>query len=531
MQVTKIWDKYQKGVDHHNTTKMYSDTERFHHFFAGNQWYKAETGGKELPVLNFIKPTGKYKISLVAQNNMAIVFSDMAGDNQELCEMLNDFAAQTWEKSKMDFVSWEVIKNAFIAGDHYVYWHDDRDQYEDSVLTNYKASLKCRMIHKTNVYLGDEQNPNIQEQDYIIISERVPVARVKEIASANGIKDEDIALIASDEETYTQIGESINAEVKTDEGKCTSLLYITKKDGNIAFCRSVKSVIYQPEQVIEGLDLYPLVSFRWESFIGTARGVSGVKQMIPNQVLVNKLEAWRAESVQRTAFAKPVVDTSKIANEDAINRVGAMIKLKNSQANKIDEIISYISPQPMSPDAERLLQEVVSLTREMEGAGDAATGQVDPTRASGEAIKAARDQAAIPLNEQMAAYKQYVEDTALVWYRLWVANSPNGLEVETQAGPAIIPQEVLKALDVQIKIDVTPIDPYSRTAQEMMIRSLFDSDKITIEEYVELLPDTTSMPKNKLKKMLADRVPQGMPQDMPPEMAYGAMGGVPNEML
>ena len=37
-------------------------------------------------------------------------------------------------------------------------------------------------------------------------------------------------------------------------------------------------------------------------------------------------------------------------------------------------------------------------------------GQIDPTQASGTAIIATRDQAALPLNEQVARYRQFVED-------------------------------------------------------------------------------------------------------------------------
>ena len=69
-------------------------------------------------------------------------------------------------------------------------------------------------------------------------------------------------------------------------------------------------------------------------------------------------------------------------------------------------------------------------SRELEGASESATGQVDPTKTSGEAIKAARDQSAMNLNEQSAAYKQFVEDLAMIWYKLWVAYSVQGLKLD-----------------------------------------------------------------------------------------------------
>ena len=47
VKTTDIWDKYQKGKDHHNRVHMYIDVEKEHAFYEGDQWRYAKTGGEE----------------------------------------------------------------------------------------------------------------------------------------------------------------------------------------------------------------------------------------------------------------------------------------------------------------------------------------------------------------------------------------------------------------------------------------------------------------------------------------------------
>ncbi|MEG1972823.1 MAG: hypothetical protein RR315_06640, partial [Oscillospiraceae bacterium] len=240
-KITEIWKKYERGVEQHELANMYSEAELNHRFYMGDQWFGAKTGGRELPVLNFIKPVGKYKISMIAQNNIAVEYSDISKSpiKADICRQLNRIAEKIWEKSKMDSVAWDTIKNAFITGDHYAYWHDDRNQYGDSIKCNSSPSLKCRLVNNVNIYFSDEQNPNLQEQEYIIISERLPTSAIREIGEKNGLTQEELALIYKDEGENHGTEEN-SREVKTENGKCTSLLYMEKKNGEVSFCRSVR---------------------------------------------------------------------------------------------------------------------------------------------------------------------------------------------------------------------------------------------------------------------------------------------------
>lgn len=544
LTTTEIWDKYQKGVDQHRTVNMYEETEKEHDFYIGEQWRKAKTGNENLPVLNIIKPVVKYQVSMIAQTAMRIVYSSMSGERAaQLCDKLTKYASYLWEKMKLDTLSWKAIKNAAITGDHYIYIFEGRIPTA-SVVTDKRPDLKARLIDKTNVYLADEQNSNINEQEYIIISERVPVAKVKAEAKANGLSDEDISNITSDETEDDNIGQDDSKEVKSDSGKCTSLLFLKLTSEGLEFSRSTRGVIYQPKQIVTGMDIYPIASFIWEEKKGDSRGVSTVKGMIENQIEINANAARRVIAVKRFAFPHAVIDSGKIKNPEALENVGSTITVTGLGDNPVNKYIQYLNPAPISSDAANIQNELIDRTQSLQGAGDAALGQVDPENASGEAIKAARDQAAVPLNEQMAFYKQFVEDIALIFFKLWTVYATEGLQIEYEGEQGVmsetIPQSELIGMDVGIKIDVTPIDPYSRLSQEVALERLLQAQLITFEEYVDSLSDDSSVPKAKLQQIIDKRaelaeqqqtqqIMQGMTQQIPQQIdpaILQAMGGM-----
>lgn len=493
---TDVWQKYQNGIDYHNRINLYQNTERAYNFYEGRQWAGLQNGGDELPFYNFIRPTVNLKVASVAMNNMDIVYSPMnAGEEQEMlndvCKKLNGYAAQLWEHQKMQSNMWDMNRDAAISGNAYMYFYDQ---------------TKCQMMDTTAIYFADEQNPDIQEQPYIIIAERRMVDDIRREAKENGIPEDEITMIVGDSDTEHVV--NVDGEVHTDNGKCTSLLYFTRKDGIVHFSRAVKNVVYKP-LTSTGCEMYPIVGLTWGERKNSARGIGDVTPMIPNQIEVNKTLARRSIAVKMAAFPRLAYVADKVDNPDDLEMVGAHIAINETTASAISNYVGYLNPAPISSDAKMLTDELVQTTRELAGAGDAAMGNIDPEKASGTAIMAVRDQSMIPLNEQVQAYQQLIEDIARVWYALWVAYNPNGLEVtysiDGQNMQETIPAQILQALDISIKVDVSPANPFSRYAQEQSIQNLFQAGAITFEEYVSVLDEQSVMPKAKLEQILADR--------------------------
>lgn len=508
---TELWQRYRRGVDHHSRLNLYENTEKCFRFYEGDQW-RGVSGGDELPVYNFIAPTVEYKTAMVSMQQMQMFFSaqDSAGrETERICEALNNYARRCWETQKMESLSWKLVRDACIAGDSYVYFYDH--------------NLSAQAVDGTSVYLADEQQPDLQKQTYILLFERRPVEDVRRDAKRNGVPAEKRQLILPDEDTETVVGDS--TEVPGD-GKCGCILYLYRgEDGFIHVIRSTKTLIYQPDTVITGLRRYPLASFVWGPRKNSARGTGEVLPIIPNQIEANKLLARRLISAKMNAFAKPVYVRNMVENPADVDAVGKAVAVKSGSVQSVHDVFTYIAPAPMSQEAGLLQSDLISTTRDLAGAGEIALGSINPEKASGAAIIAVRDQAAIPLNEQMAAFRQFVEDVALIWLDLWRVYSPEGLLVTTEQPDGILRRdrinpEAFDELRFRVRIDASPTNPFSRYAREQALENALAAGTITFEEYVEALPEDSTAPKAAFRAILDRRAED-------PMRGGESIGGIP----
>ncbi len=514
--LTKIWKRYQKCKDYLDKKSLIKKTNENWNFYIGNQWEGMESGGEKLPVLNFIEPVIKYKVGVVSQNMMTAVYSDLNSnkDTQKICEILNKMFAESWDKGKMNACAWEVIEAAAVQGDAYAFWGECDSKVPPQVLAN------------TTVLLADENITDIQTQPYVLIVERLNVESVRKIAKENGISKEELELIRSDDNKDVQI---VNQDEVTD--KITSILCMSKNaEGYVEIARSTKNVVYEPVHVVRGtnnegeytgtgLRSYPIVPFIWKKRPNSARGVSEVAQLIPNQLEVNKTIARRSVTVKLTAYPRIAYDRNAVTNPEDLDKTGAPIEV-NGGAQSVNQMVSYLNATNISSDADKLLSDLLTMSRELAGAGDYATGNVNPEQASGQAILAVRDQAQIPLNKQISQYQQFVEDVALLFFDIWVAFNPNGLNYEgsledsadpmLQNTPDIIPIEQVESIRPSVRVDVSQDNAWSKLAEQQWLDNVFERQQITFEEYVELC-NSNAVPKAKLQAVLEKR--QAMQQE------------------
>ena len=502
---TKIWQLYQKCKDYLDKKGLVTKTERNWNFYLGNQWVGCNTGGEELPVLNFIAPVIKYKVAVVSQNSMTAKYSDMdnAADLTQIYDLLNKNFAQSWEKSKMESKTWEIIKNAAIQGDSYCFWEDDRTDRPPKILPN------------TAVLLGDENITDLQEQPYILIRERLEVEAVRRKAKENGIAKKDREMIVGDDNPDTENGVILNKYEVSH--KVTSLLYMTKENGIVKVARSTAQCVYEPLHALEGdvtgLHSYPICAMIWEPQPYNARGMSEVAQMIPNQLEVNKTAARRAITVKLCAFPRIAYDSSTVQNPEDLDTVGKPIEVSGGGAQSVAQQVAYLNATNISSDAKYLQDDLLQMTKDLAGASDYATGNVNPEQASGQAIIAVRDSAQASLNENVARFKQFVEDTALLWFDMWVAYNPEGVAIDTvdETGTRItqvITQEELQQLKPTVRVDVSQDNQWTKLSEQQWLDNMFDRQQITLEEYAELAPDNGTVPKGKLRAILAKRAQQ-----------------------
>ena len=494
-----IWERYNKSKNYMDKKGLLIKTEKSWQMYTGRQWAAVEDsqGMENLPMLNFIKPTVDYKVSTIAQHSVTALFSDMNGQNEDVIDRLNTLFGISWEKAKMNRIAWKNLKHSAIEADSYVFWGEGGDTRKTP-----------QIIHNTQMHLGDENIVNIQDQPWIIIEERLEPALVRERARLAGVPKKEIELIQPDKEMETTL---LNKEEV--KGKVTSLLYMEKdiKTGIISAGRCTKNVMYQPVKPIQqmkggelyetGLTMYPIVPMIWLELPNDARGVSEVEQLIPNQLELNKTLARRSISIKMTAFPRVAYDDSMIANPEALDKVGAAIKINGGGAQNIGNMITYLAPQAMSADAKQLSDELLNESRTLAGASDAQLGNIDLSRVSGTAAQTIRDQQQVPLNEQVSMYQDFVENVALMWFELWKVYFPDGIDMD---GVQISAEEIETILP-NVRVDIAEDTTLSKMATQQELTNLFNNGKISFEEYATAYPEHASIPKDVLLDIVARR--------------------------
>lgn len=507
IQQTAIWNLYEKGRNHHRMTGVYTDTDRNYRMYNGNQWEGAKLGEIEPVQKNFIRPIVKYKLSVIHDNLYAINYSSQNFEDSEFhkkaercCDMLNNYAHKIWEQDGMDYKGRKVTKDAAINDEGIIYIDFDKE----------KMRPVNEIIKKNDIYYGNENDDDIQAQPYILLSKRMPVSNAREFAVDNGLSEEDTEFIIGDNDTFEESGEAAKLEV---DDMVTLVYKLYKLKGTVRFSIASRYIDIV-EDADTGLSLYPVAHFNWEEKEGSARGEGEVRYLIPNQIEVNKTEMRRVLTVKNQAYPQKIVDITKVENPSEVNTVGGIIKTKSATVDDVRKIVGTLQPAQMSTDVKQLQEDLIQLTRELAGAGDIATGQVNPESASGRAILAVQQASQAPMMEQKESYKKFIEDVARIWLEYFIVYSADGINLEEKVIDPFtkeetvqivtVPQSVLERLQATVKIDVTPKSVYDKFAQEQSLENFLTQGYFSVQRlaelkiYVKLLDDDSVVPKMKL---------------------------------
>ena len=507
---TPIWKLYEKGRNYHRMTGIYVDTDRNYRMYNGNQWEGAKLGDVEPVQKNFIKPIVKYKVSVIHDNLYAINYSSQNYENQAFrkqaeryCELLNGYIARVWEQQKMDYKGRRVTKDAAINDEGIMYVNFD----------NEKMQPVHEIVKKNDIYYGNENDDDIQNQPYILLRKRMPVVNAIEFAHSLGCEGKD-EFIIGDNDTFEESGEAAKQEV---DDMVTIVYKMYKKGGSVHYSVATRWVELVKDTDL-GISLYPIAHFVWEEKEGSARGEGEVRYLIPNQIEVNRTEVRRVLTVKYQAYPKMVVDKTKIVNPVALRTVGGIIETKGQTVDDVHKVVGTLPPAQMSPDVKELMESLIQTTRDLAGAGDTATGQVNPESASGRAILAVQQASQAPMTEQKESYKNFIEDLARIDLEYLVAYSADGINMEeTVTDPMTgeetiqvvnVPQSAMQQLQATVKIDVTPKGVYDRFAQEQtmenfLLQGFFNAQRVAeFEAYVKALPDDSVAPKMRLEEVI-----------------------------
>ena len=115
-------------------------------------------------------------------------------------------------------------------------------------------------------------------------------------------------------------------------------------------------------------------------------------------------------------------------------------------------------------------------------------GNINPTRVAASAIIAIRDQAALPLNEQVAKMKTFVEDFAKLSVEIWHVYNPEGMQVlQTLKDPetgeeyqemTLITKDNWNEIRPHVRIDTSQDNPWTKEAEQNWLDGALDKGHI-----------------------------------------------------
>lgn len=508
LQETPIWELYQKSVNFMERRHIYRDTDVNHRMYNGDQNYGIKIQSVEPISHNFIKQVVKQKVSKITSNYFGINYSPENIENSEFmepaqktCDLLNKKASKLMDKDFMDKKIKKWAKQAAINDEAVAYVTYD---FEENMPVN-------EVISKNDIMYGDENEEEIQLQPYILVRQRKTITQLEEMARKEQIDEKLIKEAITDNNTSTVAGDSGKDEI---EDKAWLITMFYRKNGMIHYSQATQYCEIKKDKNM-GLTLYPVAHFNWEDQEGNARGVGEVRNLIPNQLEANKTAMRRALVTKNISYPQRVINEDSIQNIQDVNKVGTTIRFKDMGNTRASDVFMTTSPGQLGIDSEKLQNELITLSKDLNNAGDMVTGNINPEQASGKAILAVQNFQTQPLNEQVIGLKSFIEDIARIWFEMWKVYPKNGLTIEVEEVDAIngqtnlrietIPNYIMEALKTSVKVDITPKGAFDKYAQELSMENLFVQGKITFEEYIEALEPDSVMPKSKLEVILKKR--------------------------
>jgi hypothetical protein len=121
------------------------------------------------------------------------------------------------------------------------------------------------------------------------------------------------------------------------------------------------------------------------------------------------------------------------------------------------------------------------VTRELAGAGDTATGQVNPESASGRAILAVQQASQAPMTEQKESYKNFIEDIAKIDLEYLVVYSEDGVNMEdafSEPDPVTIKRPAIISTWYESAVAGEPLPMHITTNLDMNYLELYEGSTL-----------------------------------------------------
>lgn len=502
---------YKESLGRHGLTEQSRINERF---YSGDQWHGVNCGeNRPLVRHNVIKRIGDYKMAIVASSPVSVQFSAEGVPNtlelrgrveairrhmqegamvgeitaeeeaQTVAGALTDYFATTSRRLGLDTLGRHALRNAYISGTGvlYTYW-DDRVRtglYADISRTKpICGDIACEVLEIEHVTVGDPFIEDLQQQPYILVSQRKPAECLQRLAKQHGSAD--WRSIRPDEG-----GEDMSAHATL----ITRFWKEWNEDGTACTVKAMqvcRGAVVRPAWDM-GVRLYPLSAFKWEEKRCRAYGESEIPYLIPNQIAINRTVSAGVWAVMMMGMPIMLVN-GDVVTQPITNDPGQIIPVYGS-GEEVQNAVRYVDPPAFSAQLDANVQSLISDTMTQAGVSTTLLGDIMPTNAS--AILAVREASLMPLQMVQNRYFRFLEETARIWCEFWLAMYGNrALKIQQADSIWYMPFNADKYRDMllSITVDVGNGSQYSESRSVETLDNLYTNGVITAKQYLSRLP-------------------------------------------
>ena len=515
----QVQAEYQKMLGYNAAVNLDETVRANENFFIGKQWEGVDAKGLPTPVYNFLKQVVLFSVANITTDNIKMQATPLAcertpEDVGRVAEIVNKEFDRLFEFNRVPNLVREYMRNAAVDGDSclFTFWDDTVDAG-----FGLRGGIRTEIVDNMRVGFGNTACRDPQKQPYILIERREMTKELRRAAQeAGNPRWNDIQ---PDNENHN------TDSYKNSSERSTVLLRMWKerKTGTVWACEvSGRVMLREPWDM--GLRLYPVTWINWDYIPDSYHGQALVTGLIPNQIFVNKLFAMSMISLMTSAFPRTVYDKTRIPKWN--NAVGAAIGVNGGDVSGVAKIID---PAQISPQIAQFIQTSVDYTRQFLGATSAALGETRPDNTS--AIIALQRAASIPSEITKQNLYKSIEDLGRIYLdfmaayygkrKVQVSMPDVGADILAFAGKdpeeletVLFDYGILNDMPMALKLDVGASSYWSEMASVQTLDNLLMQDKITIEEYLERIPDGY-IPKR--QELIASRKQAAQQQMMQPE--------------
>lgn len=523
----QVQAEYQKMLGYNTAVNLDETVRANENFFIGKQWEGVDAKGLPTPVYNFLKQVVLFSVANITTDNIKMQATPLAcertpEDVERVAEIVNKEFDRLFEFNRVPNLVREYMRNAAVDGDSclFTFWDDTVDAG-----FGLRGGIRTEIVDNMRVGFGNTACRDPQKQPYILIERREMTKELRRAAQEAG--NPRWGDIQPDTENHN------TDSYKNSSERSTVLLRMWKerKTGTVWACEvSGRVMLREPWDM--GLRLYPVTWINWDYIPDSYHGQALVTGLIPNQIFVNKLFAMSMISLMTSAFPRTVYDKTRIPKWN--NAVGAAIGVNGGDVSGVAKIID---PAQISPQIAQFIQTSVDYTRQFLGATSAALGETRPDNTS--AIIALQRAASIPSEITKQNLYKSIEDLGRIYLdfmaayygkrKVQVSMPDVGSDILAFAGKdpeeletVLFDYGILNDMPMALKLDVGASSYWSEMASVQTLDNLLMQDKITIEEYLERIPDGY-IPKR--QELIASRKQAAQQQMMQPEDP--STGGTP----